>query len=138
MNEYINVYADNPTKNEQDGMRISIENSHTSPLSVSLEASNSETKYIKCAIRTEKGYKSTATSLSCVGLTRDKWKLALDNDYDEQNIKTLGEFKDSIVINDIVTDKNTIFWAKVSSSIDEKPKKDITVSILVDSYIETE
>lgn len=138
MNEYINIYADNPTKNAQDGMRISVENSHTSPLSVSLEASSSETKYIKCAIRTEKGYKSTATSLSCVGLTRDKWKLALDNDYDEENIKTLGEFKDSIVINDIVTDKNTIFWAKVSSSVDEKPKKDITVSILVDSYIETE
>ena len=78
------------------------------------------------------------TAISFIGLTREKWQIAKDEDFkNETEAKTKGLFKNSLVITDTITSTNTIFWLKISSSSDEKPRKDISVSIRLDTYIVT-
>lgn len=138
-NEYINIYCGTVTKDGQDGDIISQNDSQQSPLILAVDASVNESKYVKCAIRTEKGYKSTRTAISFVGLTQEKWKISKDDGFaNEEEAKTKGDFQKQLVLTDEVTDKNVVFWVEASSSNDEKPKKDTTVSIKVDSYIVVE
>lgn len=138
-NEYINIYKGTVTKGKTDGTLVSQNNFQTDPVSVSLDATTNEVKYLKCAIRTQPGYKSNKTSISFIGLTREKWQIAKDEDFkDETEAKTKGLFKNSLVITDTVTSTNTIFWLKISSSSDEKPRKDMSVSIRLDTYIVTD
>lgn len=138
MNEYINLYAGTVTKDKQDGDIVSQEDLQTSPITVSLDATKSEVKYIKCAIRTEKGYKSTKTAISFLGLTQEKWLIAKDEDFiNEDDAKTKGIFQKQLVITDEITENNTIFWLQISSSVDERPRRDISVAVKVDSYIVT-
>lgn len=137
-NEYINIYKDTVTKGKTDGTLVSQNDLQTDPVSVSLDATKSEVKYLKCAIRTQPGYKSNRTAISFIGLTREKWQIAKDEDFkNETEAKTKGLFKNSLVITDTITSTNTIFWLKISSSSDEKPRKDISVSIRLDTYIVT-
>ena len=56
-NEYINIYKDTVTKGKTDGTLVSQNDLQTDPVSVSLDATKSEVKYLKCAIRTQPGYK---------------------------------------------------------------------------------
>lgn len=137
-NEYINIYKGTVTKGKTDGTLVSQNDLQTDPVSVSLDATKSEAKYLKCAIRTQPGYKSNKTAISFIGLTREKWQIAKDEDFkNETEAKTKGLFKNSLVITDTITSTNTIFWLKISSSSDEKPRKDISVSIRLDTYIVT-
>ena len=137
-NEYINIYKDNVTKGKTDGTLVSQNDLQTDPVSVSLDATKNEVKYLKCAIRTQPGYKSNKTAISFIGLTREKWQIAKDEDFkNETEAKTKGLFKNSLVITDTITSTNTIFWLKISSSSDEKPRKDMSVSIRLDTYIVT-
>lgn len=135
-NEYINIYKGTVTKDLQDGELISQNDIQTDPLEVSLDASNNEEKYIKCAIRTESQYKSTRTAISFVGLTQEKWLIAKDEDFvSAKDAKERGMFKKSLIITDEIEDKNVLFWVKVIATDDEKPRRDISVSIKIDSYI---
>lgn len=137
-NEYINIYTGNVTKGGTDGSLVSQNDLQTDPVSVSLDATKNEVKYIKCAIRTQPGYKSNRTAISFVGLTREKWQVAKDEDFANANdAKTKGLFRNSLVITDTINSTNTIIWFKVSSSSDERPRKDMTVSIRLDTYIVT-
>lgn len=137
-NEYINIYKGTVTKGAQDGTLVSQNDIQTDPLEVELDATNNEVKYIKCAIRTQSGYKSSRTSISFVGQTRDKWQIAKDENFkDAEDAKKNGAFKSTLVIADEVNDTNTIFWVKVSSSNDERPRRDISVSFKIDTYIVT-
>jgi hypothetical protein len=137
-NEYINIYKGTVTKGMQDGELVSQNDIQTDPVMVELDATNNEVKYYKCAIRTQKGFKSTRTSIAFVGQTRDKWQIAKDENFADANeAKTKGLFKNTYVTTNEITDVNTIFWLKISSSSDERPRRDISVSIRVDSYIVT-
>ena len=135
-NKYINIYKGNVTKGEQDGDLVSQNDLQTNPIEVSLDAVKNESKYIKCAIRTMDGYVSKRTSVSFVGLTQEKWEVAKDEDYataDEAAAK--GMFKKSMVLTEELTNKNVLFWLKATATVDEKPAKDMTVSVKVDSNI---
>jgi len=137
-NEYINIYKGTVTKGAKDGTLVSQNDIQTDPLEVDLDATNNEVKYIKCAIRTQSGYKSNRTSISFVGQTRDKWQIAKDENFkNAEDAKKNGLFKSTLVTTDEINDKNTIFWVKVSSSNDEKPRRDISVSFKIDTYIVT-
>jgi hypothetical protein len=64
--------------------------------------------------------------------------VAKDEDFaNSDEAKTKGIFEKQLVITDEINDTNTIFWLQVSSSVDEKPRRDISVSVKVDSYIVT-
>ena len=124
---YLNIYKNNPTENGTDGTALSSDGKFTSPLSVELNASQSENKIVKLAIRTETGFKTSGeTKISDANDTNDRWKFSLTED---------GNFEDSIIIADEITDKNKIFYAKVFSSNDELPGTDREVSLKVTAII---
>jgi len=137
-NEYINIYKDNVTQGGKDGTLVSQNDLQSSPIEASLDATNNEEQYVKCAIRTQPGYKSTRTSISFVGQTQEKWQVAKDENFtDVDDAKIKGLFKRSLVLSEEVIDKNTIFWVRIMSSSDEHPRRDMSVSLKVDSYIVT-
>ena len=124
---YLNIYKNNPTENGTDGTALSSDGKFTSPLSVELNASQSENKIVKLAIRTETGFKTSGeTKIFDANDTNDRWKFSLTED---------GNFEDSIIIADEITDKNKIFYAKVSSANDELPGTDREVSLKVTAII---
>lgn len=138
-NEYINLYWNGVTKGEQDGTIISQDGELISPLTVSLDANINEEKYFLCAVRTEDGYKSSRTSISFNGDSKNKWKVADDNNYiDEEDAKLNATFDNELVIEDMIDNTNHLFWIKAASSDDEKPRKDVSVTIHVNSYVVTE
>ena len=82
---------------------------------------------MKLAIRTETGFKTSGeTKIFDANDTNDRWKFSLTED---------GNFEDSIIIADEITDKNKIFYAKVFSANDELPGTDREVSLKVTAII---
>lgn len=128
-NAYINIYKNNPTAGGTDGTAVSIGGTYTDPITVSLNATNSESKTIKLAIRTESGYVTTGnTVISDSGDTNDRWKLCMTEN---------GTFTDSLTISSPITATNTIFYAKASSASAETPATDRSVSLQVQTTITT-
>lgn len=126
-NAYINVYQNNPTAGGTDGTAVSTGGAYTAPITVSLDASQNETKTVKLAIRTEAGYTTSGnTVISDNGDTNDRWKLCMTEN---------GTFADSITISSAITNANVIFYAKASSVDTESPSTDRSVSLQVQTVI---
>lgn len=125
--KYIALYTDNPTAGGTDGTVISENGAQTSPLSVTLDASKNETKTVKCAIRCATGYETTGTTvIGFSGDTKDKW---LVSEYEAT------DFEEVLTIKSAITAVNKVFYVKVSSSIEEEPTNDKSVSITVSASI---
>lgn len=125
--KYIALYTDNPTEGGTDGTVISENGAQTSPLSVTLDASKNETKTIKCAIRCATGYETTGTTvIGFSGDTKDKW---LVSEYEAT------DFEKTLNIGSPITAVNKVFYVRVSSSIEEEPTNDKSVSITVSASI---
>lgn len=126
-NQYINLYMNNPTSGGTDGTAISTDGTYTAPLSITLDASVSETKIVELGIRTESGYETTgSTTIADSGDTSDRWKLSFNSD---------TGWADSITFTDTITTTNTIFYAKASSATSEQPQTDRSVSLQVTTTI---
>ena len=120
-NPYINLYMNNPTAGETDGTAISTDGTQLNPLSVTLNATNSETKIIKLGIRTESGYTTDGdVVITDNNDTNDRWKFSLTEN---------GAYSDSVTISAGVSTVNTIFYAQASSATSENPSRDTSVSI---------
>lgn len=52
---------------------------------------------------------------------------------DQSTMKAKGEWTDTLSIQDMISDKNLIFWIKIQSSSDEAPQRDDSVGLL--SYV---
>ena len=128
-NAYINIYKNNPTEGATDGTCVSTGGTYTDPISVSLNATNNESKKIKLAIRTESGYTTSGnTVISDSSDTNDRWKLSLTEN---------GTYADSITISSAITNQNVIFYAQASSADTETPATDRSVSLQVQTTITT-
>lgn len=128
-NPYINVYKNNPTADGTDGTAVSTGGAYTDPITVSLDASQSESKKVKLAIRCETGYKTSGnTVIADSGDTNDRWKLCLTEN---------GTYTDSITISSTIGTTNVIFWAQASSANTESPSTDRSVSLQVTATIVT-
>lgn len=126
-NAYINIYKNNPTAGGTDGTAVSTDGAYSSPVTVTLDASQSESKKVKLAIRCETGYNTAGnTVISDNGDTNDRWKLCLTEN---------GTYTDSITISSTIDDTNTIFYAQASSASTETPATDRTVSLRVATTI---
>lgn len=123
------IYINNPTAGTTDGTKIS-SGTGTQPLKATLDATQSETAIIKCAVRCDSGYKiESDTTIFFIGDTADKWQVAEDNDYDNATIAgQMCEWQSEITL-ESVTSVNKVFWVKVSSSSDENPANDDSVTI---------
>ena len=127
-NPYLNLYMNSPTAGGTDGTAISTDGTYTAPLTVTLDASTSETKVVKLGIRTESGYITNGnTIIADSGDTNDRWKLSLESD---------TGWADSITLTDTITTVNTIFYAKASSDSTEQPATDRSVSFNVTAVIQ--
>ncbi len=135
MSTYISIYTGNPTKDMNDGTVVSENGSFTSPLTVTLNATKEEVKYIKCAVRCMFGYATVGdTVLTFEGANKERWQMALDNDYDDETVKS-ASFTSSLVISDEIENKNKIFWVRASSVKTETPSNDQGVSLKLDATI---
>ena len=127
MADYINLYTNNPTAGGTDGTAVSIGDTETNPISVSLDASKNESRVLPVAIRTDNGYKTDGdTTISFDGTSKDKWSLSATEN---------GTFTDTLTISDSIGSTNKIFYVKASSSSDEKPSNDTSVNIKVTTKI---
>lgn len=126
-NSYINVYKNNPTAGGTDGTAVSTDGAYTEPITVSLDASQSESKKVKLAIRCESGYETSGnTVIADSGDTNDRWKLCLTEN---------GTYTDSITITSAIGTTNVVFWAQASSATTENPGTDRSVSLAVTATI---
>lgn len=122
MNEYINIYMDNPTAGEQDGTAVSLEDAGNAPLTAVLDASKNESKTLRCALRCQEGYRTAGeTTLSFAGTTADKWSLSATE---------TGAFAATLKITESIGTGNTLFWVKASASSEEKPGTDTSVKLV--------
>ena len=127
-NPYINVYMNNPTEGDVDGTALSTDGAGTSPLVITLDASQNEIKTAKLAIRTEAGYATTGnTTIQDNNDTADRWKFGFS---------TSGTFSDTIIFTTALGTTNSIFYAQASSSSLETPQRDTSVSMKVNTVIQ--
>ena len=63
MENFINIYQDNPTAGAQDGTKVSTGGTFESPISFNLNAEENEVAVITLAVRTEAGYKTKGTTV---------------------------------------------------------------------------
>lgn len=132
----ISMYMNNPTSGGTDGTQISTDGAQTSPLSVTLDATNAESVIKKVALRCDTGYKTEGdTTISFNGTTADKWLIATDANYADAKAAAAATFATTLTIADSIGDTNKILWIKVSSATTEIPAKDISVTIHVANKI---
>ena len=67
---YINVYNNNPTTGGTDGNAVSQNGAQTNPVSVTLDASISQSDTVKLALRCDSGYQTVGnTTIAASGTT---------------------------------------------------------------------
>jgi hypothetical protein len=131
-NPYINIYNNNPTEYAKDGTAVTTDGSYGNAVSVELDASQSESKVVKLAIRTVTGYYADNVTITSqvTGSGSQKWKYSLENDPET--------FTNSILLDDAVIDTNTIFYARATSSASETPGTDTSEKLKVTAKIYAE
>lgn len=136
-NKWINVYTGNPSAGKTDGTQVSTNNEETSPIEISLSADSDTSGVAKCAIRCEPGFKTHGgTVISFIGGTASKWKIAKDAGYsDSSDAASKATFEDTITVSDVIGETNVIFWVQASATSDEKPSKDISVNLCVQTTV---
>ena len=142
----INLYTNNPTKDQKDGTLISQDHTNTAPLAITLKLT--EQKAVKCAIRTDTGYKTTdgvnisfayydGTEYQTTGGNINNWFVCLDNNYtDAENALTNGTWGHSADITSDITDTNTIIWVKYDASNATTPINDDTTAVCLKATVE--
>ena len=125
----INFYKDNPTAGSTDGTIIT----PSDPLTARLDASENEEKIFKVAVRCEEGYQTVPSDITGVSpkiyITGDGntsyWRISLDG----------NSWSDSITIDDVIDDTNTIFYVKATSDSSEEPHNDPNVELFTEVAI---
>jgi hypothetical protein len=126
-NEFINLYKDNPTEGFNDGTLVSLGTDLSSLIEETVNASESETKKIKVALRCENGFNTTGdVSVWFVGDNADKWAVGATED---------GEFSDVLTITDTIGNSNKVFYLSVTAQNGEVPSVDTSTKIRVKATI---
>ncbi len=135
MARHLRLYMNNPTAGGVDGTEIS-SGTETLPLSLTLDASQAETKAAKCAVRCDTGYLIEGdTEIYFEGTNAAKWQVAEDAGYaDAATALTMADWANSLTIAG-VSATNTTFWAKASSSTSEDPQNDRTVDLIAEGLV---
>ena len=128
-------YMNNPTAGAVDGTEIS-SGDETLPLSATLDASQSESKAMKVAVRCDSGYQVEGnTEIYFEGTNAAKWQVAADDNYsDATSAMNLANWNSTLTLGS-VSSTNTVLWVKVSSSSGEDPQNDRTVDIMAEGLV---
>lgn len=135
MARHLHLYMNNPTAGDTDGTEIS-SGDDTLPLSVTLDANQSETKAVKCAVRCDTGYEVEGdTSIYFEGANAEKWQVGTDEDYaDAATALTMAQWGSTLILSGVAV-TNSIFWVKVSSTVGEDPQNDRTVDLVAEGLV---
>lgn len=125
----------NPTAGEIDGTEIS-SGDDTLPLSVTLDANQSEEKALKVAVRCDSGYLIDGdTSIYFEGTNASKWKVLADEMIaDAATALTYGVWETGITLEN-VADTNVVFWVKATSTSGEDPQNDRSVDLIAEGLV---
>lgn len=149
MSDLIKLYNGTVTPATTDGNEVT-EGSLSNPVQFTLNAAKNEENCQKLAIRCKSGYRTygdttitayhynkETTAYEATGGDVEKWMFAPDNGYaNADEAKSKAKWAKTLTISDVITDKNTVFWAKASSSAAEVPQNDTDESIHVEAVIE--
>ena len=140
MASQLHIYFGNVTVTS--GMRDGTEASsgtELSPISVTLDASRSESKAVKCAVRCDTGYYIEGnTTITKIGTNADKWKVAADDSYtDAADALANATWLDTISLAN-VDSYNVIFWVKAMSDSTESPQNDTSVDLQAEGLVVAE
>ena len=135
MARHLRWYMNNPTAGGVDGTEIS-SGDETLPLSATLDASQSESKAMKVAVRCDSGYQVEGnTEIYFEGTNAAKWQVAADDNYsDATSALNLASWSSTLTLGS-VSSTNTVLWVKVSSSSGEDPQNDRTVDIMAEGLV---
>ena len=138
MASQLHIYFGNVTSGMRDGTEAS-SGTELSPISVTLDASQSEAKAVKCAVRCDTGYYIEGnTTITKIGTNADKWKVAVDNSYaDAAAALANATWLDSITLAN-VDSYNVIFWVKAMSDSTESPQNDTSVDLQAEGLVVAE
>lgn len=131
---YIHVYQGTVTTGGVDGNLVSEGGTGTSPISVTLNATNNQVSSpIKLAIRCDTGYVTSGnTTITPTGTSSTKWALAPDNG---GVAGTFGSYGAALTVSSVINATNTIFWAEAKATSDEIPNNDSSTELVVSATI---
>ncbi|ORT99035.1 hypothetical protein D081_2214 [Anaerovibrio sp. JC8] len=142
----INLYCNNPTAGKKDGTAISQDNTQTAPLAVTLKLQ--EQKAVKCAIRTDTGYKTVdgvnisfayydGAEYQTTGGNIGNWYVCMDNNYSTaEDALSKGKWGHSADITADVTDTNVILWVKYDATNETTPINDTSTAVCLKTTVE--
>lgn len=135
MANHIHWYMNNPTAGGVDGTEIS-SGDETLPLNMILNASLSEAKAAKLAVRCDSGYCVEGdTSIYFTGTNAGKWQVAADNNYtDATAALNLASWGSTLTLAGLSA-VNKVLWVKASSTAGENPQNDRSVDILAEGLV---
>lgn len=135
MAKHLHLYMNNPTAGGVDGTEIS-SGDDTLPLSVTLDASQSEAKAMKVAVRCSSGYKIDGdTEIYFEGTNAAKWQVAEDSEYaDAATALTYASWQSTITLANVAA-TNVVFWVKATSTSGEDPQNDRTVDLIAEGLV---
>ena len=135
MARHLKLYMNNPTAGSIDGTAIS-DGDETLPLAVTLNATNSESKALKVAVRCDSGYLTEGdVSIYFEGTNASKWQAAEDNNYtDAETALTYAVWSNNLILSGVGA-TNKIFWVKATSAADENPQNDRTVDLVAEGLV---
>ena len=126
-NAYINLYKGTPTAGGTDGTLVSLDGVGTSPVSFTLDATQSESGKQAVALRCESGYTTSGdTTITASGTNAGKWSFS-----DSEN----GTYASTLTISTTINTTNTVFWVKAASASTESPGTDTSVTTDVTATI---
>lgn len=131
---HIHLYMNNPAAGSTDGTEIS-SNDNTLPLALILDASQSETKCAKVAVRCDEGFAVEGeTAIYFEGTNAAKWQVAEDDDFTESTALTNAIWDNSLALPD-VDSLNSVFWVRATSAATENPQNDRTVKLIAEGLV---
>ena len=135
MARHLRIYMNNPTAGGIDGTEIS-SGDDTLPLSITLDASQAETKAAKCAVRCDSGYQIEGdTDIYFEGTNAAKWQVAADDDYaNAETALNMAVWSSTLTIANVAA-TNKIFWVKATSSTDENPQNDRSTKLTAEGLV---
>ena len=138
MASQLHIYFGNVTAGMRDGTEAS-SGTELAPISVTLDASQSESKAVKCAVRCDTGYYIEGnTTITKIGTNADKWKVAADDSYtDAADALANATWLDTISLAN-VDSYNVIFWVKAMSDSTESPQNDTSVDLQAEGLVVAE
>lgn len=132
---HLHLYMNNPTVGGVDGTEIS-SGTETLPLSLTLDASQAETKAAKVAVRCDSGYQVDGdTSIYFEGTNAAKWQVAADDEYEDvETALAMAQWASTLTISNVAA-TNKIFWVKATSSETEDPQNDRTTDLIAEGLV---